>query len=612
MKQFIREEMKNTYSKDKWMKIGSEKRIGVLIPLFSIFSDRSSGIGDLEDLKLMVDWCEKTGNTILQVMPINDYYNSPYSTFSLFALDPIYIALDKLKGVPFHLIEYGMENIKKTFLTGRGYIDYEVKHAKINLLYEVFIKLESINSKEFMHFMEENKYWIDEYSIYTSLKYDYSQERWEDWEPHYRDRNEDALEKFCKENHSRILFFKWVQWQLYEQLKDVKAYADSKKILIMGDLFYVVSRDSADVWSHREYFRLDLVPGLPPEHTCPKGQRWGDQPIYNWETIIKDDYELIKQRIKYNENFYHIIRLDTASAVFRMWCISRYEPAENQGINGFFYPTENDKWEEQGKKLLVTMQDSSSMLICAENLAPLCLHYTHIIRELGIPPISFQRWEKDWDIRHNFILPEEYNYITVIVLSNHDTSNWADWWENEGGTMDVPQVMKLCDKYNLNYEEIKEKLFRKDDSNNKKLRWLDSVNSSEELLNRLGKDREDVEEFIHDYENSFNEKEKLWGIMKLDGPMREKCDKEIIAAAIKTMQRSNAVWSICSIIDYLCLLGIINQDYQNYRLNVPGTEKGRNWTLALPIKLEELLEKNLCDYVKGIMEGTECQTTNKI
>jgi 4-alpha-glucanotransferase len=161
--------------------------------------------------------------------------------------------------------------------------------------------------------------------------------------------------------------------------------------------------------------------------------------------------------------------------------------------------------------------------------------------------------------------------------------------------------MKFCDNYNLNYEEIKEKLFDKDISNDKKLRWLDSVNSPDELLNRLGKDKEEAWAIVHDYQNSFHEKEKLWEIMKLEGPMREKCDKEIIAAAIKSLKSYNAVWSICSIIDYLCLLGIIKEDYQNYRLNVPGTEKGRNWTLTLPIALEELLEKDLCDYIKVSM-----------
>lgn len=313
-------------------RIGTEKRIGALVPLFSIFSHRSVGVGDFQDLKLMVDWCEGTGNTILQLMPINDYYNSPYAPFSFFALDVMYIALDKLKGVPFNLIEDGINEIKKSFPTGIGYIDHEVKHAKIDLLYEVYMKLESLNYKEFIDFIEQNKYWLEDYSLYTALKFDYSQESWEDWKSDFRERDEKELQIFRDEKGSKILFFKWVQWQLYEQLKDVKRYANSKNICIMGDLFYIVARDSADVWSHRECFRLDLVPGLPPEQGEAKGQRWDDQPVYNWRSIIEDDYELIKQRIKYNENFYHIMRLDTSVSVFRMWCIPRDEPIENQGI----------------------------------------------------------------------------------------------------------------------------------------------------------------------------------------------------------------------------------------------------------------------------------------
>lgn len=605
MKKLMDLEIKNHYSEEKWRNMSCEKRMGVLVPLFSIYSTRSMGSGDFEDLKLIVDWCERTSNKILQLMPLNDFHNSPYAPFSFFALDPVYIALDKLIGVPEDLVRDGIEEIKRNFPTGRGYIDYEVKHAKINLLYKVYkqIDLMELECSEFKKFIEENKYWIEYYCLYTTLKFDYCQETWEDWDACFRDKDEEKIKQFSNEHSDRIMFFKWIQWQLYEQLKAVKLYANSKNVLVMGDMFFIVGRDSADVWNLRKYFRIDLVPGLPPEPMCPKGQRWGNQSMYNWKNIIDDDYELIKQRFKYNENFYDIVRLDTAASVFRMWCVKREAPQEDEGLNGFFYPEDCSVWEEQGEKLLEVIQQSTRMLICAENLAPLCGEYTPIIRKLGIPPICFHRWEKDWDITHNFILPQDYNPLTVLTLSNHDTSNFADWWENEAGRIDASRFSQLCHDYNLDYDEMKIQLFDNELSNDNKLRWKSSIDSMEGLLSKLHKNKDEVAELVHDYSNYSFEKEKLWNIMNLSGTMRESCDKEIMKAIIKTLKDSNAVWSISSIIDYLCLLGIIETDYNQYRFNTPGTVSGQNWTMTLPINIERLFHKDLCDEIKRVMEG---------
>ncbi|MWC28114.1 4-alpha-glucanotransferase [Paenibacillus sp. MMS18-CY102] len=592
-----------TNAAEQWKRIGTEQRVGVLMPLSSLYSSRSAGIGDFEDLKLAADWCARTGHTILQLLPLNDYYHSPYSTFSLFALDPMYTALDRLIGVPPSELKAEIKAIRSRFPTGLGCIDYDIKQAKLDLLYAVFSRLglgDAVDHKAYRDFAAENSDWLDGYALYTALKYDYSPDSWENWEPAYRDAVPAALGAFALANETRVQFIKWLQWQLYEQLKAAKQYANSLGVHLMGDLFYIVSRDSADVWKRRECFWLDLVPGLPPEPAHMQGQRWGDQPVYHWDTVTEAG-GLMERRLQYCEHFYNIARLDTVSALFKMWYIPRTAPDELQGVPGFYYPDSSGDFSQRGREALAKLQGFTRMLLCAENLSPACLSYTPVIRALGVPPINFQRWDKDWDVRHDFIPPSELDPVTIFTLSNHDTSLWADWWEREAGTIDASKLEGFCQQHQLDVTRIRHRLFDAKRSSAGKLRWRDTVSTPKKLAELAGLPIERIGDFIHEYRNSYGEKEKLWAQMKLHGPMREKADREIVQKAIELIISSNAVWSIVSMLDYLCMLEIIGGDYDNYRLNRPGTERGRNWTLALPIPLEALLEEKHCSQIQQII-----------
>nr|WP_246628349.1 4-alpha-glucanotransferase [Paenibacillus oenotherae] len=600
------------YGANKWDRIGIEKRAGLLAPLFSLHSKRSAGVGDLEDLKRAVDWCERTGHTILQLLPMSDYYNTPYSTTTLFAVEPMYMAMDHLLGVAKEAVEPYIQGIREQFPIDKGFMDLNVKHAKINALHDLFQQVQPVESPAFHDYMAANKYWLDDYALFCALKMNYSPNFWEAWEPRYRDRDPEAIEQFCEEHALSILFIKWMQWQLYEQFKAAKAYANSKNVLLMGDLFYVSARDSSDVWARGKYFRLDLVPGLPPEPSHVKGQRWGDQPIYNWQAIIADDCELYKKRLQYNQNFFDIMRLDAASTLFKMWCIPREEPSENLGLNGFYYPGTPQEQEEQGRTMLTAMLDSTTMMLCAENLAPFGEEFTPIVRELGIPPINFQRWDKDWDGTKGFTLPEEHDPLTVFILSNHDTSIWGDWWENEAGTIDASIFMEYCGKAGLDYEEMKVIIFEETLSSDNKLRWRNHVNSHDKLAELLGRPKMDLYDLYHSYVLSYGEKEMLWAIMGLEGAAREKCDHEIIRAAIHSVQSSNAVWSITSILDYLSMLGAIEGDYREFRYNRPGTCGDWNWTITSPLAMEELLEESVCSQVRAVVESSMSISTSSV
>ncbi|MFC5700637.1 4-alpha-glucanotransferase [Cohnella faecalis] len=579
------------------------KRAGAFVPLFSVYSARSAGVGDFEDLKLAVDWCERTGQTILQLLPMNDNIASVFAPTSLFALDPEHVAIDRLVGVREDWRETAAAELRQAFPTGKGFVDYGVKMAKVTALRGLFERIGGdCPDPRFLGFLQKQRYWLHDYALFMAIKQVLFPGRWDEWGEPFRNRDPEALDAFAQENFNEIQFHKWVQWQLYEQLSEAKRYADSKNVQLMGDYFYIAMSDSADTWSNRELFRLDCCSGLPSEPSSPKGQRWDDQPVYDWSRIKADDYRLVKHRLAYYENFYHMLRIDHPAAFFRTWCIPFEEPWENQGQNGFFYPSDFEEWEEQGTGILRTILSNTKLTLCAENLGPFTTFFTPEVRGLGIPIINFQRWEKDYGNTYRFTDPKQYDYLTAIVLSTHDTSCWADWWDNEAGTVDTGWFRSYCGYLDFKYETVKDKLFDPARSDENKLRWRSDVDTVEKMLRGVDRHAFQVEGLVKEYRSTYGEKEQLLEMMGLDSSSRYKAGREVLPAAMASALRSNAVYCIHSIIDWLVVLGYAEGNYADLRFNRPGDGYARNWSLTLPLSLEELLEDRLVGPVKEVVD----------
>ena len=594
----LSEHLLNTESCEKWKIIGTHKRAGLLVPLFSVYSKNSIGIGDFDDLKLLIDFAYQTNNSILQLLPLNELGSlfCPYDSVSSFALEPLFISLNKLLLANKNHIKAKIKEIKGRFAVREPYVDYGVKREKMQLLWEAFLKEGNLNSGEFKQFREENNYWIDNFALFKVIKGYQGGRPWYKWEDKYKNRDINQLGVFLKGHEKEILFQMWVQWQLYKQFKDVKKYAESKKVLLKGDLPVLVSRDSADVWAHPEFFKSEFAAGAPPDMYAALGQRWG-MPTYNWEKIAVDNYRYLKEKLRYAENFYDILRIDHVVGLFRIWSIPYNEPQENQGLHGFFDPRDEHKWEAQGKAILSVMLNSTRMLLCAEDLGVIPKMCTKTIEELGIPGNDVQRWVKDYKIKHDFLEPKEYRLLSVAMLSTHDTTNWPAWYEFEAGTVDEEIFRRRCsDHRKIGFENVKDKLFDWRCSKYGRLRWRDTIDSVEKLMQGLNPRRkgtlpkEHLADFIDMYENTYQEKEKLWRHLKLSGPMREKCAAEIVRAALKVTLDSNAIFSINTIIDWLYLTDIFKGDPYQYRINTPGTISDKNWSLRIPISLEDLLK----------------------
>ena len=589
------------------MRVGIKKRSGILTPLFSLYSQNSIGIGDLADLKLFIDWAVKTGNSIIQLLPMNEMGElfCPYDSVSSFALEPAYLSLNLLFQNQKREITEKIKKLKQMFPASKTYVKYRIKNEKICLLWEIFSRQDDFDLPDFKVFRQKNVYWLSDFALYKVLKSNQGGRPWYEWEQIYQKRDKYYLEIFQKEHAKEILFQIWLQWQLYRQFKAIRDYASSRRIFIKGDLPILVSKDSADVWAHPEYFKLEFVSGAPPDMYCAKGQRWG-MPPYNWEVIAKESYRYLKEKLRYAENFYDILRIDHVVGIFRIWSIPYHESEENQGLNGSFDPPDEKRWKEHGKNILSVMLENTKMLLCAEDLGVIPKVCTETLKELGIPGNEVQRWVKDYKVKHDFLKPKGYRALSVAMLSTHDTTNWPAWWENEAGTVDEALFMRKCsDHRNIGFERVKDKLFDSVRSKNGRLRWLDSINSVERLVEILGKKKEELADFIDMYKNSYQEKEKLWKELKLKGTMREKADAEILRAALKITLDSQAIFCIQLITDWLYLTDIFKGDPYQYRINTPGTISDKNWSLVMPISLEELLKHKVTKEIRQMVVASD-------
>ncbi|TRZ94905.1 4-alpha-glucanotransferase [bacterium] len=589
-------------SQDNWKAVSFKRRAGVLVPLFSVYSQKSLGLGDLSDLKLVIDWCSQTGNSILQFLPMNECgpLFCPYDSISAFALEPMYLCLEKIPLSTSKDFKSRIKEVRAKFPTGNHNVNYAIKEEKLNLFWDIYIQEGRSHLRQLENFQKNNAYWIDDFALFKVLKYHQAGRPWYDWDEVYRNRDQTSLANFRKEHAREINFQVWLQWQLNKQFKEIKRYAQAKKILLKGDMPLLVSRDSADVWVHPKLFKLDFAAGAPVDSYCAKGQRWG-MPTYNWDKISASGYRYLKDKLKYAENFYDILRIDHVVGLFRIWSIPYNEPLENKGLNGFFDPDDEDNWSEHGRRILRVMLENTNMLLCAEDLGVIPRVCPETLKSFAIPGNDVQRWVKDWNLKHDFLDPADYRVLSVTMLSTHDTTNWAAWWQYEAGTVDQELFMRMCASRGIDYNYIKNSLFDLSLSRYGRLRWLKNINSVDNLANILGKRREEISDFIELYENSYMEKEKLWKHLKIKGLMKEGADKEIISCVLKKNLESSSVFCIQTIIDWLYPTGLFKENPYKYRINTPGTISPNNWSLVAPLSLEKLLSQKFNKDIRGMI-----------
>jgi 4-alpha-glucanotransferase len=321
------------------------KCAGMVIPVFSLRSKESFGIGDFADLKKIVDWLHLTSQKILQVLPLNDTTQThtwldsyPYNSISIYALHPIYLSLD-LMGKPKNPKRAAFFKKKQKELNDLTELDYEqTDKFKWAFFREIFAQEgeNTLQSPEFLKFFADNKDWLIPYSAYSCLRDTYKTSDFRLWKE-YQTYNKEAIERFCQAgqpHYQEIAIYYYLQFHLNRQLSAAREYANSKGVALKGDIPIGISRTSVEAWTDSEYFNLDYQTGAPPDDFSITGQNW-HFPTYNWENLKADDYKWWEKRFYKMSDYFDAYRIDHILGFFRIWEI---DADSVQGLLGHFNP----------------------------------------------------------------------------------------------------------------------------------------------------------------------------------------------------------------------------------------------------------------------------------
>lgn len=307
----------------------NRKLAGTLVPVFSLRTRKSAGIGDFGDLKAMIDFVASTGQKVLQLLPINDTTithtwtdSYPYSCISVFAIHPQYAnlhALPELKDAK------ARAEAEKTCaeLNALDKIDYEkVNDFKINYLRQIFNQEgeKMMKTAEYKAFFQDTKQWLVPYAQYSYLRdkngtADFNQ--WPDRQV-WDEAERKALTDPKTAAYKNVAFFYFVQFVLDRQMQEAHEYAKAKGVILKGDIPIGVNRNGCDVWTEPKYFNLNGQAGAPPDDFSVNGQNWGF-PTYNWFEMLKDGCQWWNRRFQNMARYFDAYRIDHVLGFFRIW-----------------------------------------------------------------------------------------------------------------------------------------------------------------------------------------------------------------------------------------------------------------------------------------------------
>ena len=274
------------------------KGAGTVIPIFSLRSEGSFGVGDFGDLQKMIDWCAKTRQRVLQVLPINDtnmtytWQDSyPYNSISIYALHPQYTDFRQLPPLKDKERKAYYEALQKE-LNALPQIDYErMNNAKLAYLRELFAQEGSkmMKTEAFKTFFEQNKDWLVPYAAFCHYRDMYGTASFTEWPDHktFTEKERESMSKTTTKIYKEVAFWYFVQFNLDQQMRAAHAYARKQRVILKGDIPIGISRDGVEAWVEPKYFNLNGQAGAPPDAFSADGQNWGF-PTYNWDVMLAD------------------------------------------------------------------------------------------------------------------------------------------------------------------------------------------------------------------------------------------------------------------------------------------------------------------------------------
>ena len=321
------------------------KGAGTVIPIFSLRSEGSFGVGDFGDLQKMIDWCAKTRQRVLQVLPINDtnmtytWQDSyPYNSISIYALHPQYTDFRQLPPLKDKERKAYYETLQKE-LNALPQIDYErMNNAKLAYLRELFAQEGSkmMKTEAFKTFFEQNKDWLVPYAAFCHYRDMYGTASFTEWPDHktFTEKERESMSKTTTKIYKEVAFWYFVQFNLDQQMRAAHAYARKQRVILKGDIPIGISRDGVEAWVEPKYFNLNGQAGAPPDAFSADGQNWGF-PTYNWDVMLADGCQWWVRRFRKMAEYFDAYRIDHVLGFFRIWEIPM---PHKSGLMGQFSP----------------------------------------------------------------------------------------------------------------------------------------------------------------------------------------------------------------------------------------------------------------------------------
>lgn len=397
---------------------------GILMHITSLPSPYGIGTFGKEAYEF-VDFLVKAGQKYWQILPLGStsFGDSPYQSFSAFAGNPYFIDLDFLtkEGIlgkeDYNTLDFGDDPEK---------VDYEkIFNNKMVVLRIAFNKSKGKYEDEIEEFKEEHSHWLEDYSLYMAIKEKFDLKSWQHWDEDIKLREVVALKKYKNQLKEEIEYWVFLQYLFFKQYGELKHYANSNGICIIGDIPIYVAEDSADTWSNSELFLLDeakkptVVSGCPPDAFSEAGQLWGN-PIYNWEILENQGYKWWIERIRANSKLYDVTRIDHFRGFESYWEIPY---GDKTAING--------KWVKgPGIKFFNSIkEDLGEINIIAEDLGFLTDEVIDFRIKSGYPGMKVLQFAFDTREESDY-LPHNYDKNCVVYTGTHDNDTANGWLKN--------------------------------------------------------------------------------------------------------------------------------------------------------------------------------------
>jgi len=411
----------------------NRRRSGVLLHITSLPGPQKCGTLGAE-ARAFVDDIGKGGFSVWQFLPLGPTHGhgSPYESLSTFAGNPALIDLRELAFSGWtNTLADNLEQAAESFW-------HKVNNNK---------KL----AAEVDEFARENSDWLDDFSLFTALKKQANGSPWWQWDEALRMHRQEALtaaRTVCEAGCRQVLFEQFV---FNRQMLALKTYAESRGVILFGDLPIYVAHDSADVWANQSLFTVtedglcENVAGVPPDYFSENGQRWGN-PLYCWDAHEANDFNWWIRRVKAQLTRMHLLRIDHFRALEAFWAI----PGDSE--NG-----KTGEWiKAPGEKLLQALQNSlGSLPIAAEDLGLITPEVIQLLEQFGLPGMKVLQFAFDGS-GDNPYLPGNFSANSVIYTGTHDNDTTMGWFAEQ--TEDA--ITRLAEYADLSGESMPWPLIR--------------------------------------------------------------------------------------------------------------------------------------------------------